>query len=90
MHDPTPRIIKVGDALSQFVNVLLLPNHKATTPNESISGRSYRNKWRLAVRIIDAILGKDHCEKAFMRDIERAHLLLLRYPVEHLPPKGRV
>lgn len=85
MQDPTPRLLKIGDALSQLGNVMFLPNHRDTTPNESISGRSYRNDWVWAVRVIDAILGQDHCQEAFLRDIERAHRLLTRHPVRDLP-----
>lgn len=42
MIDNTPRWIKIGDALSQLLNVALLPRHKETTANESISGRAHR------------------------------------------------
>jgi hypothetical protein len=31
MRDTTPRMIKIGDAMSQLVNVAVLPNHKDTT-----------------------------------------------------------
>lgn len=54
MIDNTPRWIKIGDALSQLFNVALLPRHKETTANESISGRAHRCGWR-AERWIDAL-----------------------------------
>ena len=54
--DTTPRIIKIGDALSQLVNVALLPTHRSTTANESISGRAHRMGWAVREnRCIDAI-----------------------------------
>jgi hypothetical protein len=37
------------------------------------------------VRFIDFLLGEGHCEEAFLRDIERAHRLLTRYPFRDLP-----
>lgn len=46
MIDNTPRWTKIGDALSQLLNVALLPRHKETTANESISGRAHRCGWR--------------------------------------------
>lgn len=83
MTDPTPRLIKVGDALSQLLNVLLLPNHTDTTANESISGRSYRCGWVHAQRAINAVFRvlsgqKDHCREAYEMDRERAQRLILR------------
>ena len=75
IHDPTPRIVKIGDALSQLINVALLPDHKSTTANESVSGRSHRMGWRLA-RWIDALFffqsGPCHCERSYLADLERA------------------
>lgn len=84
MQDPTPRLIKIGDALSQLGNVTFLPNHTETNANESISGRSYRNGWTRMVRFIDFLLGKGHCERAFLNDIERAHRTLIVFPWEDL------
>ena len=46
----TPRLIKIGDALSQLANVTLLPRHRETTANESISGRAHRLGWRRTER----------------------------------------
>ena len=79
MNDTTPRYIKVGDALSQLLNVLLLPKHKYTTANESISGRAYRCRWTRTQKLIDWIFSpfeKDHCRKAFESDLVRAKNLL--------------
>lgn len=73
MIDETPRIVKVLDALSQMVNVGLLPNHIETHANESISGRSYRKQWRIR-HVINALFfwQEDHCRLAHVKDIERA------------------
>lgn len=79
MMDTTPRIVKVLDALSQMANVALLPGHKGTTANESISGRSHRCGWRLR-HLIDALFfwerSPGHCERAYLADIDRARLTL--------------
>lgn len=85
MQDPTPRLIKIGDALSQLFNVAVLPRHKETNANESISGRSHRQGWTLMARFIDLLLGEGHCERAFLNDIKRAHRTLTVYPWEDLP-----
>ena len=77
--DTTPRIIKIGDALSQLVNVALLPTHRSTTANESISGRAHRMGWRRVERVIDLVFSpieREHCKKAHESDIDRAIRLL--------------
>ena len=77
--DTTPRIIKIGDALSQLINVALLPGHRQTTANESISGRAHRMGWRRIERVIDAVfspLERDHCRKAHEADVARSMKLL--------------
>ena len=84
MDRKTPRLVKVLDALSQLANVALLPDHRATSANESISGRSYRCGWTLAESLINAIFFwdrtpeglRDHCRLAHMRDLERARKTL--------------
>lgn len=66
-------LIKVGDALSQLANVVLLNGH----PNESLSGRAYRtgSKWQ---KVIDAVLffDKEHCKKSHENDIAYAEDLI--------------
>lgn len=74
-QDPSPRFRKIGDALSQLLNVGILPNHTDTNPNESTSGRSHRCGWKLEW-FIDAIFGKGHCAGAYHKDVERAKKLL--------------
>jgi hypothetical protein len=73
MIDNTPRIVKVLDALSQMANVALLPGHRETHANESISGRSHRMGWRLR-HVINALFfwQEDHCRMAHEKDVERA------------------
>lgn len=66
-------LIKVGDALSQLANVVLLNGH----PNESLSGRAYRtgSKWQ---KVIDDVLffDKEHCKKSHENDIAYAKDLI--------------
>ncbi|WP_439561165.1 hypothetical protein [Roseinatronobacter sp.] len=75
MRDDTPRIGKIGDALSQLGNVAFLPRHRETTANESISGRAHRMGWRVEwwIDLPFRLFGqRDHCRKAYYKDLERA------------------
>ena len=75
----TSRLYKIGDALSQLANVLLLPKHHQTNANESISGRAYRMRWLRTQIVIDWLFSpfeSDHCKKSHEADIERAKDLL--------------
>jgi len=77
--DQTPRWVKIGDALSQLLNVTFLSRHKETTANESISGRCYRCGWKRTEKVINFLfswLEKDHCRLAYENDIERAMFLI--------------
>ena len=72
--DSTPRWLKIGDAVSQLLNVLLLPNHKETSANESISGRTHRQGWKRTEKVLNFLflwLEKDHCRIAHEQDVER-------------------
>jgi hypothetical protein len=71
LRDDTSRLWKVADAISQLLNVLLLPLHRETTANESISGRSYRCGWKRAERVINLLFwfDPDHCRQAHFRDV---------------------
>jgi len=64
--------IRLLDAVSQFLNVLLL-NGDA---NESISGRAYRENWK-AEKFIDTLFFFDpeHCRNAYLSDLARAYAL---------------
>jgi hypothetical protein len=66
-------LMRVGSALSQLANVMFLGGH----PNESISGRSYREGWRIRPWI-DAVLGKHHCRDAYLADAAWADSYLFR------------
>lgn len=72
--------VRVGDALSQFFNVLILNGH----PNESMSGRAWRTQsfW---YKVIDAILwfDKDHCKTAYENDIAYAKQIVAVDEVSH-------
>ena len=67
------RLIKIGDALSQLLNVIFLDGH----PNESLSGRAWRtgSNW---YKVIDFILwfDKNHCKVAYENDVKYAKSLL--------------
>ena len=79
MTDTTPRLIKVGDALSQLINVALLPRHHETTANESISGRAYRCGWKKTQHFIDFVFTpfeRNHCRLSHEADLKRAKDLL--------------
>jgi hypothetical protein len=69
----TNRLIRIGDALSQLINVTLLNGH----PNESLSGRAWRTK-SLWYKVIDLIFwfDKDHCKYSYLNDIKYAHDLI--------------
>ena len=79
IHDHTPRWLKALDALSQFANVALLPRHRDTTSNESISGRAHREGWACE-RLIDALFfwerNPRHCEASYQADLIRARNLI--------------
>lgn len=66
-------LVRIGDGLSQVVNVLILNGH----PNESMSGRAWRTNsaW---YKVIDMMLwfDKDHCRSAYLNDIAYARRLL--------------
>jgi hypothetical protein len=69
------RLYKIGDALSQLLNVAFLPNHKETNANESVSGRAWRQGWLSTVIFIDWLFAwweKDHCRLAYEADIQKA------------------
>lgn len=79
MIDKTPRLVKIGDAISQLINVAFLPRHENTTANESISGRAHRSKWYKVEAAIDwvfSIRETEHCKKAYMADVERAKAMV--------------
>ena len=73
-------VIRVGDATSQWLNVVLLLSQN---PNESISGRAYRmqnvwlwNKIRISIDWLAFPLETDHCKKSHDADVSRAAKLM--------------
>lgn len=69
------RIIASFDAISQWMNVTFFPRIRDTDPNESISGRSYREGVAWRIKFIDFIfswLETEHCRKSFEKDYDRA------------------
>lgn len=71
----TSRLIRLGDAASQFFNVLIFNGD----PNHSISGDAYRfGRYRLAA-FIDwrfSLFEEDHCLRAHLHDVEKARRLV--------------
>lgn len=69
------RLIKLGDATSQLINTLF-----GGHPNESISGRAYREK-RPWERWINTLLwfDKDHCRVSYENDVKWAGKLLAEH-----------
>lgn len=72
--------MRCGDAVSQLVNVLIF---FSKNPNESLSGRSYREKhhwfWGKMLLVIDTLFSpvqKEHCRKSHEADVKRASDLL--------------
>lgn len=58
-------LVRIGNAISQLLNVALLNGH----PNESISGRSYREGWKIR-KVIDFIFWFDpeHCLNSHLNE----------------------
>jgi hypothetical protein len=72
---------RLFSATSQWFNVLLLNGH----PNESISGRAYRQNWTAAVKVINGIFfwQSHHCRGAYAKDVEWAK----QFASEHIEAK---
>ena len=69
------RLIRLGDATSQFFNVLIFNGD----PNYSISGDAYRLKRERLRKLIDWLASPweaDHCRLAYEHDVEKAAKLL--------------
>lgn len=71
-------LVRIGDALSQLANVLLLGGQA----NESISGRAYRSGWVMTTALIDRLIWweREHCRRSHEADVLRAHYWARRYP----------
>jgi hypothetical protein len=80
MQELSAYLLRVGDATSQWINVVILlgPN-----PNESISGRAYRLRrqvvWkqvRVCIDILFLPFEKNHCKASYDADLKRAAIML--------------
>jgi hypothetical protein len=77
-------LIRVGDALSQLLNVVLFFGANA---NESVSGRAYRSQhsiyWfrvRQGIDWVFALFGeRNHCQKAYLSDLTRASITIRQH-----------
>ena len=72
--------LRVGDALSQLVNVTLFLSSDA---NESVSARAYRQRsaafWgtmRISLDTVFLPFEKEHCKKAHTKELLRARKLI--------------
>jgi len=77
------RLIAMGDALSQFVQVTFCPHRdRPPNPNESLSGRSYREGW-WTEPLINLLFfwqrDPGHCDRADRNDYERAKRKVAEY-----------
>lgn len=68
--------IRVGDAISQLINVVFFLGEN---PNESVSGRAYRQRnlpaWKVIQKGLDLIFWafeKEHCRLSYETDLARA------------------
>lgn len=68
--------IRVGDGVSQLINVVFFLSQN---PNESLSGRSYREKhkpfWGKMMLVLDAVFWvfeREHCKTSHEADLDRA------------------
>lgn len=74
----TARIIRLGDALSQFFNVLIFDGDT----NNSISGDAYRYGRHRLCRFIDWLFlpfESNHCKNAHLNDVRKAYALLKEF-----------
>lgn len=71
----TSRLIRLGDAASQFFNVLLFNGD----PNYSISGEAYRKGREQLRQFIDWLFSpfeNGHCRAAYENDVRKARELV--------------
>ena len=75
-------LIRLGDALSQFGNVLIFGGDS----NHSISGDAYRFKRNRLMRLLDWAFSpfeSEHCRKAYFHDVQKASRLLREWNDHH-------
>lgn len=74
MNALTGYFIRLGDALSQFINVLVFNGDS----NHSVSGDAFRYKRELLRAVIDWLASpfeEDHCLNAYLNDVRKAREL---------------
>jgi hypothetical protein len=75
------RLLQIGNACSQLVNSCL----PGGWSDESLSSRSWRMSrssahepehrgWGTLRRVIDALLGPDHCQRAYLSEVARSQV----------------
>lgn len=72
------RLIRLGDAFSQFLNVLIFGGDS----NHSISGDAYRFKRERLMRMLDWVFypfESEHCRKAYFHDVAKAVKLIAEH-----------
>lgn len=76
----------IWSATSQWGNVVFLLGH----PNESISGRAYRETWALAHKLINKMFWwqVDHCRSAYENDLKWAKQYLAQHEPASVDRKG--
>jgi hypothetical protein len=75
-------LIRLGDAFSQLLNVLVFGGH----PNHSVSGDAWRFKREPLRRVIDFVFRpfeKNHCYNAHLSDVRHASRLLQEWNDAH-------
>ena len=77
----TSRLIRLSDALSQLLNVLIFDGD----PNHSVSGDAYRFKRERLRKFIDWLASPwelDHCKVSYENDVSKAAKLLAEQKVK--------
>ncbi len=80
------RLIRLGDATSQWFNVLLFNGD----PNHSISGDAYRFNRRRLMRFIDWLASPwedDHCRRAYEHDVLKGRRLVYEADSQTTEPR---
>jgi hypothetical protein len=75
------RLIRLGDAASQFFNVLIFNGD----PNHSVSGDAYRFRRHRLRRVIDWLASPweaEHCKVSYENDVSKAAKLLAEQKVK--------
>ena len=82
-HHPRPVyvIARLGGALLSAVSRFINAAFFSGSTSESLSARSYREPWPVAIKLINAalwIFERDHCHKAWDTEVSDARKTLAR------------